>query len=153
MSGGVLRNDPMAMRPFTGYNMADYFRHHLEMGKSLAKPPRIYSVNWFRKDADGKFIWPGYCQNTYVVRWILDRVHGRNTQYIETPVGITPDPDHFDVGNVVDRTTLRKLLAVDSKGYLKELEETEVFFRTFGSRFPEELWNAFRTLRERLQSA
>ena len=150
---GVLRNDPMAMRPFTGYNMADYFRHHLEMGKSLAKPPRIYSVNWFRKDADGKFIWPGYCQNTYVVRWILDRVHGRNTHFVETPVGITPDPDHFDVGNVVDRTTLRKLLAVDSRGYLKELEETEVFFRTFGSRFPEELWNAFRTLRERLQSA
>ncbi len=149
---GVLRNDPMAMRPFAGYNMADYFSHHLRMGKLVPNPPRIYSVNWFRKDGDGKFLWPGYSQNTRVIRWIMDRVNGRDAPFVETPIGITPDPERFDVHGVVDRETLRSLLTVDRKGYLAELEEAGKFFRSFGSRFPEELWDAWNSMKSRLET-
>ncbi|MCL4328647.1 MAG: phosphoenolpyruvate carboxykinase (GTP) [Candidatus Thermoplasmatota archaeon] len=150
---GMLRNDPMAMRPFTGYNMADYFAHHLKMGKTVRNPPRIYNVNWFRKNPDGKFMWPGYGNNAYVIRWILDRVHGKKVAVKKTPIGITPDPDSFDVNNIVDRNVLRTLLAVDARAFLAELEETESFFRTFGRNFPDKLRESLLAMRERLQSA
>src|SRR5439155_23520714 len=88
---GVLRHDPMAMTPFCGYNMADYWRHWLEMGQQASEPPAVFQVNWFRRDADGKFIWPGFGQNMRVLRWVYDRVkHGASADGRETPIGIIP---------------------------------------------------------------
>lgn len=148
---GVLRNDPMANRPFVGYNMADYFKHYVEIGKKLSNPPGIFNVNWFRKDSEGKFLWPGYSHNMYAVKWILDRVKGEG-DYIETPIGYVPDPEKFDSGGV-PKDTMRTLLSVDSKGFLKELEENKPFFESFGSRFPEELWKEFDALSDRLKKS
>jgi phosphoenolpyruvate carboxykinase (GTP) len=148
-SVGVLRNDPMANRPFVGYNMADYFRHYVEMGARLRNPPKIFNVNWFRKDHEGKFMWPGYSHNMYAMKWILDRVNG-DGNYVETPIGYLPDPEKFDGGGV-PRDTIRQLLSVDSKGFLAELEQVRPFFESFGSRFPEELWKEFDDLSGRLR--
>ena len=93
---GVLRRDPMAMLPFCGYNIGDYFAHWLKMRGAIKKPPRIFMVNWFRKGADGNFIWPGYGENLRVLKWMLDRIHGR-AKGRETPVGIVPDEAELDL--------------------------------------------------------
>ena len=148
---GVLRNDPMANRPFVGYNMADYFRHYIEMGKKVRNLPRIFNVNWFRKDQEGRFMWPGYSHNMYVLKWVLDRVNGRGDS-IETPIGYVPDPAAFDGGGV-PRENLAKLLAVDARGYLSELQEVKPFFESFGKRFPDELWDEYHALEERLKGS
>ncbi|MEM0156309.1 MAG: phosphoenolpyruvate carboxykinase (GTP) [Thermoplasmataceae archaeon] len=150
-SVGVLRNDPMANRPFVGYNMADYFRHYIEMGRKLKEPPQIFNVNWFRKGTDGKYLWPGYSHNMYVVKWILDRVNGQG-DFIKTPIGYLPDPEKFDAGGAPTET-LRQILSVDNKGFLAELEEVRPFFESFGSRFPEELWKEFDDLSSRLEKS
>lgn len=147
---GVLRNDPMAIRPFLGYNMADYFAHHLRMGKVIEKPPEVFNVNWFRRDEKGEFIWPGFSENTRVIKWILDRLHG-NAGAVETPIGFVPDLETFDSGNT-GREDMERLLKVDSKGFLKELEEVRPFLESFGDRLPKTLWVEFQKLEERLQS-
>ena len=148
---GVLRNDPMANRPFVGYNMADYFKHYVEMGKKVRNLPKIFNVNWFRKDQEGRFMWPGYSHNMYAMKWVLDRVNGSGN-FIETPIGYVPDPVTFDAGGV-PRETLAKLLAVDARGYLSELEEVKPFFESFGKRFPEELWDEYHALEARLKES
>ncbi len=148
---GILRNDPMAMRPFTGYNMARYFDHHLKMGDAMKIKPRIYNVNWFRKDTEGKFLWPGYSYNMYVLRWVAGRVHSK-AKGIETAVGYVPPVEEFrDVKGVLPKV-ISDLLRVDTKGFRSELEETESFFKTFGTAFPERLWAAFRKMKERTES-
>ncbi|MHB1709326.1 MAG: phosphoenolpyruvate carboxykinase (GTP) [Thermoplasmataceae archaeon] len=146
---GVLRNDPMANRPFVGYNMADYFRHYVEMGKKVRNLPKIFNVNWFRKDSNGRFMWPGYSHNMYALKWVLDRVKGKG-DFIETPIGYVPDPATFDAGGVPGET-MAKLLAVDARGYLSELQEVKPFFESFGKRFPDELWDEYNALEERLK--
>ncbi len=149
---GVLRNDPMAMRPFLGYNMADYFRHHIEMASVVKHMPRVYNVNWFRKDNEGRFLWPGYSNNMYVLKWIIERNEGDGIPAVETPVGYVPDIETFQRPKSVSAETMRELTRVDPKGFLAELEQVEPFFRSFGSRFPEVLWERFGKLRERLQT-
>ncbi len=149
---GVLRNDPMAIRPFLAYNMADYFKHHLEMKKKLRNPPAIFNVNWFRKDEKGEFMWPGYSNNMYVLNWVIARSTGQEKHAIKTPIGYVPDPDTFECNGIVTKETMKKLTFVDTHGFLSELNEIEPFFRSFGDRFPAELWDRFYKLRERLES-
>ncbi len=111
---GVVRRDPMAMLPFCGYNMGDYFAHWLAMRQAIAHPPKIFMVNWFRKDANGKFLWPGYGENLRVLKWMLDRIHGR-AGAVETPVGGVPDEADLDLSGLdVPRENLGRALAVDA---------------------------------------
>ena len=136
---GVTRRDPMAMLPFCGYNMGDYFRHWLEMGRSIPHPPKIFNVNWFRKGADGKFLWPGYGENVRVLKWILERVEGKGKAE-ETPIGFVPTPDALTLDGLdISRSAVEELLRVDAADWLREAEETKTFLAQFGDRLPREL--------------
>jgi phosphoenolpyruvate carboxykinase (GTP) len=148
---GVTRRDPMAMLPFCGYNMADYFRHWLEMGRRVAHPPRIFHVNWFRKDANGKFLWPGYGENVRVLKWMLERIQGAG-KAAETPIGFVPTPDALTLdGLSVSPATIRELLKVDPADWTEELDATGSFFEKFGGRLPAEILEEHKALAERLQ--
>ncbi len=147
---GVVRNDPMAMRPFCGYNMADYFAHWLKMGEQIRDKPKIYMINWFRKDENGKYIWPGFGENMRVLKWIIERASGGARDAVETPIGMVPSIESFDYGKV-SREQAEKLLYVDKEGWLKELEEVKPFLESFGERMPRELWGEFYKLKERLE--
>jgi phosphoenolpyruvate carboxykinase (GTP) len=134
---GVVRRDPMAMLPFCGYNMGDYFGHWLRMGKRAASPPRIFRVNWFRRGADGRFLWPGYGDNVRVLKWMVDRIRGRAAA-TETPIGLVPSPDALDLGGLaVSRAQVEAALAVDRDGWVASLDEQRAFFDQFGPRLPE----------------
>jgi phosphoenolpyruvate carboxykinase (GTP) len=147
---GVLRRDPMAMLPFCGYHVGDYFSHWLSMGRKLKHPPRIFHVNWFRQGADGKFLWPGYGENIRVLRWILERASG-NGQAVETPVGFVPASDALNLdGTHVTREAMRDLLYVDRAGWLEEVQGIASFFGTLGGRLPRELSGELESLRARL---
>jgi phosphoenolpyruvate carboxykinase (GTP) len=148
---GVTRRDPMAMLPFSGYNMADYFRHWLEMGKRISHPPKIFHVNWFRKGADGKFLWPGFGENARVLKWILERVEGQG-QAAETPIGWVPTADALTLdGLEISRRAIEELLRVNPDDWTTELQETRKFFDRFGKRLPEELREEHRQLSERFE--
>jgi phosphoenolpyruvate carboxykinase (GTP) len=148
---GVTRRDPMAMLPFCGYNMADYFRHWLEMGRRIPHPPKIFHVNWFRRGADGEFLWPGYGENTRVLKWILERVEGRGKAQ-ETAIGHVPTADGLTLdGLAISPATLQELLSVDPADWAEELEETHKFFERFGKHLPPELWTEHEQLGARLQ--
>lgn len=149
---GQLRRDPMAMLPFCGYNMADYFQHWLEMGKKGgAKMPRVYYVNWFRKSGDGNFLWPGYGENSRVLKWIVERVQGR-AEAVETPIGNLPRPADLDTDGLdIAPTDLDELLQVDAEGWLKEIPLIEEHYNKFGDRLPSELRQELASLGERLK--
>jgi phosphoenolpyruvate carboxykinase (GTP) len=148
---GVVRRDPMAMLPFCGYNMGDYFAHWLAMGKRIAKPPKIFHVNWFRQGPDGKFLWPGYGENLRVLLWILERAQGRGAA-VETPIGWLPSPEAITLDGVdVSRSTLESLLAVDKAEWQKESADIGAFFATFGDKLPPELTSQREALLARLQ--
>jgi phosphoenolpyruvate carboxykinase (GTP) len=150
---GVTRRDPMAMLPFCGYNMADYFRHWLEMGQRIPHPPRIFHVNWFRKGPDGKFLWPGYGENVRVLKWMLERIEGKAAA-TETPIGIVPTPDALTLDGLnVSRTTMEQLLSVDPSEWFKEHAEVGEFFQQFGSHLPGEIRDEHARLGERLRRA
>ncbi len=150
---GEVRRDPMAMLPFCGYHMGDYFAHWLEMGNRVARPPKIFHVNWFRTDENGKFLWPGYGENLRVIEWILDRCRGEGDA-VETPIGWVPAAGSLDLtGLDVPQASLDKLLAVDPSDWLAESERIESFFRRFGHRLPAELWDQLEQLRGRLRPA
>jgi phosphoenolpyruvate carboxykinase (GTP) len=141
-TGGVgqVRRDPMAMLPFCGYNMGDYFRHWLRMRKSLKRPPKVFNVNWFRKGADGTFLWPGYGENMRVLKWIIDRCRGRVPAY-ETPVGWMPEPEDIDITGLdgYDQAALADALSIDLEEWKREvLMQDELFFRLY-SDLPKEL--------------
>jgi phosphoenolpyruvate carboxykinase (GTP) len=149
---GITRRDPMAMLPFCGYNMADYFGHWLEMGRNIPHPPKIFHVNWFRKGDDGKFLWPGYGENVRVLKWMLERIAGRAAA-TETPIGIVPTPDALTLDGLdVTRKTMLDLLSVDPAAWTKEHEDVGNFFQKFGERLPAEIRDEHRRLGERLQS-
>ena len=150
---GVTRRDPMAMLPFCGYNMADYFQHWLEMGKKVPKPPKIFHVNWFRRGADGKFLWPGYGENVRVLKWILERVEGRGGAD-ETPIGYVPSRGALTMdGLQVSPEAMNELLQVNGADWETEMEETRQFFDKFGSRLPAELREEHQKLGRRLQTS
>jgi len=147
---GVSRRDPMAMLPFCGYNMADYFGHWLAMGPKLKNPPRVFHVNWFRKDADGKFLWPGYGENVRVLKWMLDRIEGRAAA-TETPIGNVPAPSSLTLdGLSISRDTLNELLKVDSADWSEEEQAIGQFFDKFGERLPPAICQEQKALASRL---
>lgn len=147
---GVVRRDPMAMLPFTGYNMADYFSHWLSLGKRLPNPPKIFSVNWFKKDAEGKFTWPGFRENSRVIKWIVDRVKGR-LQARETPIGLLPHIQDLDLGGLsISGEAMEGLFQISREEWDKEIREVEGFYARFGDRLPGQLRAHFERLRARL---
>ena len=150
---GEVRRDPMAMLPFCGYNMADYFGHWLDMGTRIRHQPKIFHVNWFRTDENGKFLWPGYGENLRIIEWILGRCRG-DVEGVETPVGIVPNPKDIDMtGLDLPAENMQKLLAVNAKDWLAEIDAIGQFFETFGTRMPEELWQQNEALRRRVLAA
>ena len=126
----------MAMIPFCGYNMGSYFEHWLAMGPRLANPPKIFRVNWFRRDAEGRFLWPGYGENTRILKWMVDRIHGRG-EAVETPLGFMPTADSLDLSGLdIDRRRVERALAWDRDEWLDALGDLGAFFAPFGRRLP-----------------
>src|SRR5262245_15642561 len=149
---GVVRRDPMAMLPFCGYNFADYWSHWLDIGGRLAKPPRIYHVNWFRRDAQGKFLWPGYGENLRVLAWILDRCAGKASAN-ETPIGNLPRPQDLNTSGLdISASELQALLSVDSALWTKEAAEIREYLQQYGKRLPAELLRQLEDIERRLAS-
>lgn len=148
---GVMRRDPMAMLPFCGYNMGDYFGHWLKMGERLGdKAPKIFNVNWFRTDENGKFIWPGFGENMRVMKWILDRAEGKG-EANETPVGYEPRPEDIDLeGLEFETETVKKLLGIDTALWAEEVKDIRTFYEEFGEKLPKALWDELHALEERL---
>jgi phosphoenolpyruvate carboxykinase (GTP) len=147
---GVVRRDPMAMLPFCGYNMADYFGHWLRVGQGLRNPPPIFYVNWFRTGDDGRFLWPGFGQNLRVLLWMIDRVKGRGGA-AETPIGLVPAPGALDWDGLdVKPDARQKLLRVDRGEWAAEVPEIRAFFDRFGERLPPEMGRALEALSAQL---
>jgi len=150
---GITRRDPMAMLPFCGYNMADYFGHWLEMGKRIPHPPKIFHVNWFRKGADGKFLWPGFGENVRVLKWILERMEGRGAAQ-ETPIGYVPAMKGLTLdGLKVSDEALDELLRVSPEDWEDELEDSKQFLMKFGARLPKEIREEHAKLSRRFHRA
>ncbi len=150
---GVYRRDPMAMLPFCGYNMADYFKHWLSFGRTLTAPPKIFRVNWFRRDADGRFLWPGFGQNMRVLKWIVERVQG-TAQAERTPVGLMPRRQDLE-WNGLDYPAPRyaALMAIDPAHEQEEFEAREELFNGFAGRLPAELTAQQQALKASLDTA
>ena len=145
---GVVRRDPMAMLPFCGYHMGDYFAHWLAMGEKLGdKAPKIFNVNWFRTDDEGNFIWPGFGDNMRVLNWIVDRCNG-TADAVETAIGYVPNAEDIDLTDLdFDIETLKSILAVDKDVWAKEAAEIEEHYKKFGDKLPAELRNQLETLK------
>ncbi len=150
---GVVRRDPMAMKPFVGYNMADYFGHWIEMGEKMDadKAPKIFHVNWFRKDDEGNFLWPGFGDNMRVLLWILDRCAGK-ADAVESPIGLLPTADDIDTtGLSISKEQLAELLSVDKKVWMEDVENQEQYFAQFGDRLPKVIKEELETLKNNLK--
>ena len=147
---GVVRRDPMAMRPFVGYNMADYFAHWIEMGKKITNKPQIFNVNWFRTDVEGHFIWPGFGDNLRVLDWILDRCEGK-VEAEETAIGFVPKAEDINIEELdITVDTIKELLTVDPENWKEEVKGIEEFYAQFGDRLPKELNEKLEELKNRL---
>ena len=152
---GELRRDPFAMLPFCGYNMADYWGHWLKIGQFTeeSKLPRIYQVNWFRKDAEGRYIWPGFGDNARVLEWIVRRLSG-DAEAVESPVGSLPAEGEIDVADLdVTDEQMAELFAINAESWLAECDLTQEYYAQFGDRVPAELYEQLRALRDRLATA
>jgi len=149
---GVIRRDPMAMLPFCGYNIGNYFAHWFAMGGQLKHPPRIFMVNWFRKDHNGSFLWPGYGENMRVLKWIVERVQGRIGAH-ETAIGLLPRVNDLDLtGLDIPHQQLDETMAVKPEEWLGELTSQQEFFAGIGRTLPPELDRRRQTLRAALKS-
>jgi phosphoenolpyruvate carboxykinase (GTP) len=149
---GVVRRDPFAMLPFIGYNAGDYFRHWVETGKAhdAARLPKIFYVNWFRRDADGGFLWPGFGENSRVLKWVVERLEG-TAAAVETPVGHVPTHDALDVSGLdLSYEKVRKALAVDVDEWRAEVPQITAWFEEFGDKLPSTLWDELAILEHRL---
>jgi phosphoenolpyruvate carboxykinase (GTP) len=149
---GVVRRDPMAMLPFCGYNMADYFGHWLDVGRRLAAPPRVFRVNWFRRDAAGGFLWPGYHHNVRILKWMVERIHG-TARAEETPIGWIPATGALDLDGLdlpLDR--LRQALHCAPQEWLQALDDLETFYQQFGARLPAPITEQLAVTRRRLRA-
>ena len=150
---GVTRRDPMAMLPFCGYNMADYWAHWLSIGPRLKHPPKIFHVNWFRRGADGKFLWPGYGQNIRALKWMLKRIEGR-AGATETPIGCVPTSESLNLdGLSISSTTLQELLRVNPDNWSEEERGVAEFFQQFGQRLPAPIRDEQKALTARLSTS
>ena len=150
---GVVRRDPMAMLPFCGYNMGDYFQHWLDMGKKIAQPPKIFHVNWFRTDDDGNFIWPGFGENMRVLMWIIDRCEDK-VDAVESPIGYLPKAEDLNLEGLEDVTldTIRELLDVDRELWLEDVANVREFYAKIGDRVPKEFYTELDALEARLKN-
>ena len=147
---GVLRRDPFAMLPFCGYNMADYWRHWLDVGSRLKHPPRIYRVNWFRRGEDGRFLWPGFGENVRVLEWVISRCRGEGLA-VETPIGYVPEPGAISVeGLDLSPGAMDRLFEIDHQGWIAALESQTALFDKFGDRLPKEMRQEHDALEKRL---
>ena len=148
---GVVRRDPMAMRPFVGYNMGDYFKHWIEMGEKIENKPKIFNVNWFRTDDNGNFIWPGFGDNLRVLEWILARCEDK-VDAKETAIGYVPYAKDINISGLTDVTeaTIEDLLTIDKENWKKEAEGIEAFYGELGERVPKELYNQLADLKAKL---
>ncbi len=148
---GEVRRDPMAIAPFVGYNMGDYFRHWLEMGERIPNPPKIFHVNWFRQDENGKFMWPGYGENLRVLEWILQR-RREEIPAIQTPIGYMPNDHALDLTGInVTPESMNKLFEIDQHEWLDECDSIEAFFKSLGERMPSTMFGELNSLRNRLK--
>ncbi len=147
---GEVRRDPFAMLPFCGYHVGDYFRHWLAMGKRVARPPRIFAVNWFRKDADGRFVWPGFGENMRVLQWIVRRCAG-TAQAVETPLGLMPAYDDLEwAGLDFGQDRFAAVTRVDAGEWRRELSSHDELFERIGGARPPEFVNERSALAGRL---
>jgi phosphoenolpyruvate carboxykinase (GTP) len=151
---GKLRHDPFAMLPFCGYNMADYFAHWLSFADRTAEEnlPKIFQVNWFKKGANGKFLWPGFAENIRVLDWIIGRLEGTNAG-MESAVGIVPKAGELNTAGIdFDQSTLDELLEIDPDAWTKEVESIRDFFGEFGERMPGQLFEELAKLEARVKA-
>ncbi len=150
---GVVRRDPMAMRPFVGYNMGDYWKHWLDMGKVIPNAPKIFHVNWFRTDDEGHFIWPGFGDNLRVLDWILARCEDK-VDAVETAIGYVPKAEDINIEGLSDITidTVRELLTVDNASWLEDIENIKEFYALVGDRVPAEMYEELAALEARLKA-
>jgi len=147
---GVVRRDPMAMRPFVGYNMGDYWKHWLDMGKVIPNAPKIFHVNWFRTDADGHFIWPGFGDNMRVLNWIIDRCEDK-VDAVETAIGYVPKAEDINIeGLDISLDTIRELLTVDVESWKEDVQNIKEFYALVGDHVPAEMYEELAALEARL---
>jgi phosphoenolpyruvate carboxykinase (GTP) len=148
---GELRRDPMAMLPFCGYNMAEYFRHWLKMGKLMNRPPKIFHVNWFKTDDKGNFLWPGFGENLRVLEWIIDRCRS-NVDAAQTPIGYIPNLKDLDMtGLNLPKNVMKKLFELNKHEWLAEIEDQKKFFDIFGKTLPKEILLEHKALEKRIK--
>jgi phosphoenolpyruvate carboxykinase (GTP) len=147
---GIARRDPMAMKPFCGYNFGDYWNHWLSFEHRASRLPRVFHVNWFRQDRGGKYLWPGYSENLRVLDWIIKRCEN-SVGAVETPIGLLPNESDIDVGDLeVDGAALKALLSVNSSAWQDELDAVDEYLKTFGHRIPPRLNEELAEIRRRL---
>ncbi|MFA5103879.1 MAG: phosphoenolpyruvate carboxykinase (GTP) [Candidatus Margulisiibacteriota bacterium] len=147
---GEVRRDPMAMLPFCGYNMGKYFSHWMKIGKNMANSPKIFHVNWFKQDENGKFLWPGFGENLRVLEWIIDRCR-QKVKAVESPIGYIPDPSDIDLtGLDISKETMSKLFEIDKKEWEREIEDQKGFLKIFGKDLPKEIMVEHELLKRRL---